>query len=506
MHGRLKVRTTAEEEAKKKKEQAIKAKAYLAGMEKIFKKRENNELDAEMLVLTGHILQKNPDVTTLWNIRRECFLAICDNDERNELYQKDLNFTEQCLKVNPKSYCAWHHRCWILENSTEPDWNKEVALCTKYLKMDERNFHCWDYRRYVVEKAKISPEKELEFCTDKIKNNFSNYSSWHYRSKLLPIVHPHPTEPTRPISEEILKEELEMVLTAAFTDPNDSSAWFYQRWLLGYSKPLLDISAFRVTKDKLVLSLTQSIDINEFTVTVGSIILESKNFRSARSEHQYDNVWILQESVDFSNLDSCLEVKCTSNDGKINLKINVKKVTDGYCGLRCPNFEYEFGAALKDQLRSQLMSCEELLEYEPESKWTLLTAALLMRAIDRRAYFEKSIENLAKLEIVDRLRVGYYKDLATKWKVEKKIEEWIENGDISKMIDLSNLKLSSLPYDYVFSIADSINLSNNCLQNRSLEKFYSFQFAKTLDLSSNLFKDDIETMLIKQLNNVEIKH
>lgn len=93
-----------------------------------------------------------------------------------------------------------------------------------------------------MKNANISAQSELEFCTEKIEKNFSNYSSWHQRSKLLPILHPHESDKSRPISEDILRNELELVLTAAFTDPNDSSAWFYQRWLLGMR--LLNFYAF----------------------------------------------------------------------------------------------------------------------------------------------------------------------------------------------------------------------------------------------------------------------
>lgn len=62
--------------------------------------------------------------------REQALLQFMDNE---------IKFTEQCLLANPKSYGAWHHRYWVLLKHPTPNWQNEFMLCTKYLKMDDRN-------------------------------------------------------------------------------------------------------------------------------------------------------------------------------------------------------------------------------------------------------------------------------------------------------------------------------------------------------------------------------
>uniref|UniRef100_A0A1I7X9Q1 Geranylgeranyl transferase type-2 subunit alpha n=1 Tax=Heterorhabditis bacteriophora TaxID=37862 RepID=A0A1I7X9Q1_HETBA len=71
MHFVKKIPTSDDEKAIKEKERSAKLKLFCTTRNKIFEKRNKGELDDEILTLTYKLLEKNPDIYTFWNIRRE---------------------------------------------------------------------------------------------------------------------------------------------------------------------------------------------------------------------------------------------------------------------------------------------------------------------------------------------------------------------------------------------------------------------------------------------------
>ena len=184
-----------------------------------------------------------------------------------QIITSELAFTIPLLLEAPKCYWIWNHRSWTLQQATSrlatpaarSIWEAELGLAGKMLAKDQRNFHAWGYRRWVVSQLEgpelggvSMVESEFQYTTDKIHANLSNFSAWHNRSQLiwrLLSERKASDEERRKFLEagkslvvwmiaRILSRgidiptELELIHGAVNVGPEDQSLWYYHQFLL----------------------------------------------------------------------------------------------------------------------------------------------------------------------------------------------------------------------------------------------------------------------------------
>lgn len=216
--------------------------------------RRGCPITSELIDETTTLLNMNPEFYTAWNIRRQLLQGLGASDPLfAQLLCDDLKLLLALLRRFPKCYWIWNHRKWCLFELValgKVDWNFEFDTISKLLELDLRNYHGWEYRRFVVsnmELAMASPQdrtilcvKEFEYTTRKIKQNISNFSAWHNRSRLILQLQKLSLEPM--LREEIpacfaspyeiLCHELQLTKTGMYMDSDDTSVWLYLQWLI----------------------------------------------------------------------------------------------------------------------------------------------------------------------------------------------------------------------------------------------------------------------------------
>lgn len=251
MHGVRRVRQSHQViEAKEQRERA-KIDEYLALTQEVLARKKTRDWSQDALNLTTRVLHVNPEFYTVWNYRRNIFLLgifaeECSPGVINSLILDELAMTMAALRRHPKVYWIWNHRRWCLENVPngpgaegesnfsswrKETWEKEMTVLEKMLDADPRNFHAWDYRRYILANMPVqrSDKAELSYTTRKIESSMSNFSAWHHRSKVLSSLW-NGGELDAARSRE---GEFELVRNAMYTDPDDQGIWLYHRWLVG---------------------------------------------------------------------------------------------------------------------------------------------------------------------------------------------------------------------------------------------------------------------------------
>lgn len=533
MHGRVKLKSTAQQEEEKRKEREKKLKIYVAARDAIFTKRMEGVLDDEALQLTQQLLSSNPDFATLWNYRREILLhleTVREEDDVQKMYEAELLFLESCLKVNPKSYGSWHHRGWVSARLPRPDWARELGLCDRCLSLDDRNFHCWDYRRMVVKMSGVPVDQELQFTDRLIGSNFSNYSSWHYRSTLLPLLHPESPDPPSPchqpshsspppspqthshrVCEEQLLKEYELVQNAFFTDPNDQSAWFYYRWLLGRAEREEMISCVFVSREEERVAVAFSRPVNASSSGL-MLVLDGQpqrvEWRSVHPHFRHSPVWIcalppstISDIINEHNLTVHWTEKHTHRDCALYTGRSESWCRDSATDQEL--FRSELSVEKTSVLQSELQSCNQLLELEPQNKWCLLTIVLLMRALDPLGYERETLSHFQTLKEVDSMRSAYYGDLCSKFMIENTILK-MEYAEV-RVFSLSDKNLTMLCHLDQLLLVTHINLSCNQLL-RLPPQFAMLQCLEVLEADDNAIENLDGLYYLPKLQEVSLKN
>ncbi|KAF8201598.1 rab-protein geranylgeranyltransferase [Pholiota molesta] len=250
MHNVKRTRQTAEEREARQRRERAKIEEFTKLSETVLAKKKERDWSQDAFNFTTRLLQVNPEFYTVWNYRRNILTnGVFPNSSPegiNNVLADDLAMTMSALKAHPKVYWIWNHRRWCLENVPngpgkegdadflgwkESAWNRELFVVEKMLDADPRNFHAWDYRRYVLAGMPTpKPESaELAYTSRKIEANFSNFSAWHQRSKTLTSL----WEQGKLDEAKSREQEFELLRNAMYTDPNDQSVWMYHRWLVG---------------------------------------------------------------------------------------------------------------------------------------------------------------------------------------------------------------------------------------------------------------------------------
>lgn len=232
----------------------------------IFQLRDLQTYNDESFNATTSLLQLNPEFYTIWNYRREIIEKAYGSNSTKlvQILNDELKFVMAQLRKFPKVYWIWNHRRWCLfklVDLNQVNWEFEFKTVGKMLELDQRNFHGWQYRRFVVENLELEELNhqdendvngvlklnldEFDYTTAKILIDFLNFSAWHNRTKLIPkiynliignpqvtqtIVHPSFHLFQTPLS--ILNNDLELIKTGIYMSPEDNSVWLYLYWLL----------------------------------------------------------------------------------------------------------------------------------------------------------------------------------------------------------------------------------------------------------------------------------
>jgi len=144
------------------------------------------------------------------------------------------------------------------------------------LAKDERNFHCWNYRTWLlsayideIKSREIEKKEEViayiyhteyERCFEIIKKNFLNYSAWFYLSKLCHLVFPDSAYEYSLLEQ---KHHYDMLVSAVHTDPKCEGIWSIFEWVIDIRRPITVLKYTQLNEKELIIVLTDCVNLKK---------------------------------------------------------------------------------------------------------------------------------------------------------------------------------------------------------------------------------------------------
>jgi len=182
------------------------------------------------------------------------FRAILQKDERS---QRALELTEEVIRLSPGNYTAWYFRRLVLEK-LHVDPNKELDFVEEMAADNPKNYQIWYHRKAMVVKFNDF-SKELKFTAKLLLEENKNYHAWAHRQWVVSSTSDWENElkfveellqedflnnsawneryfvvtrgKTVKLAEETLKQEFGFTMTYIMKAPNNECPWAYLRGL-----------------------------------------------------------------------------------------------------------------------------------------------------------------------------------------------------------------------------------------------------------------------------------
>lgn len=175
-----------------------------------------DELSERSLALTADCIELQRSNFSVWYFRRRILKKL-----RHHL-KDELAFVERAIEEEPKNYQVWHHRKTIVE--WLQDGSNDKQLTAAVLVIDNKNYHAWQHRQWVIKEFNLW-DGEIEYTDTQLAMDARNNSAWNHRFFVV--------RETKLYKNLVwIDGEIKRVHKSIERLPNNESSWSYLRGIL----------------------------------------------------------------------------------------------------------------------------------------------------------------------------------------------------------------------------------------------------------------------------------